>query len=101
MMVDYIIANSMALGVIDKIMIDDFPPCTNSRNYHSHLMIMIQFGRSSQVGCLMDGKTCYRWVSGMENIWIEHTSMPDFVDGLLELVDEDYSTTDQLHDVVE
>ena len=37
----------------------------------------------------------------MESIWIEHTSMPDFVDGLLELVDEDYSTTDQLHDVVE
>ena len=44
MMVDYIIANSMALGMIDKIMIDDFLPRTNSRNYHSHLMIMTQFG---------------------------------------------------------
>ena len=38
---------------------------------------------------------------GMESIWIEHTSMPDFVDGLLALVDEDYSITDQLHDAVE
>ena len=64
-------------------------------------MIMTQFGGGSQVGNLMDRKTCYHWVSGMESIWIEHTTMPDFVDGLLALVDEDYSTTDQLHDAVE
>ena len=79
--VDYIIAKSMALGMIDKIMIDDFPPNTNSRNYHSHPMITIYFGRGSQAGNLMDGKICYCWVSGMESIWIEHTSMPDFVNG--------------------
>ena len=91
----------MALGMIDKIMIDDFLPCTNSRSYHSHLIIMTRFGRGSQVGNLMDGKTCYCWVSSIESIWIEHTSIPDFVDGLLALVDEDYSITDQLHDAVE
>ena len=87
--------------MIDKIMIDDFLPLTNSRSYHSHLMIMTRFGGGGQVGNLMNGKTCYRWVSGMESNWIEHTSMADFVDGLPELVDEDYSTTDQLHDAVE
>ena len=49
----------------------------------------------------MDGRTCYRWVSGIESIWMEHTSMSDFVDGILALIDEDYSTNDQLHDAVE
>ena len=45
--VDYIIANSMALGMIDKIMIDDYPPCINSRNYYSHLLIQMSYGGSS------------------------------------------------------
>ena len=54
-MVDQIIVNSMALGMIDKIKIDDFLPHTNSRNYHSHLMIMTQFGGGSLAGNSMDG----------------------------------------------
>ena len=54
-MVDYIIVNSMALGMIDKIRIDDFLPRTNSRNYHSHLMIMTWFGGGSLAGNLVDG----------------------------------------------
>ena len=87
--------------MIDKIMIDDFQPRTNSKNFHSHLMIMIHFGGGSQMGNLIDGRTCYCWVSGTESIRIEHTSMPDFVDGLLALVDEKYSTTDQLHEALE
>ena len=37
----------------------------------------------------------------MESIWAEHTSMTDFVNGLVALVDEEYSTTDQLHEAVE
>ena len=77
--VDYIIANSMALEMIDKVMIDNFLPCANSSNYHSHLMIMTCFGGSSQAGNLMDGGTCYHWVPGMESIWVEYTSMSDFV----------------------
>ena len=45
-MADYIIANSMALGVIDKI-IDVYPPYINLRKYHSHLLIQTCYGGTS------------------------------------------------------
>ena len=45
----------------------------------------------------MDEETSYLWVPGMERIWVEHMSTLDFNDGLVALVDEEYSTTDQLN----
>ena len=62
---------------------------------------MTHFGGSRQTGNLIDRGTNYCWVPGMESIWVEHTSMSDFVDGLVALVDEEYSTMDQLNVAVE
>ena len=49
----------------------------------------------------MDGETGYLWVPGMERIWVKYTSTLDFNDGLVALVDEEYSTTDQLNVAME
>ena len=100
-MVDYIIANSIVLEMIEKITIDDYSPYTNSRNYHSHLMIQTRFGGTTQGSNLLDEEAHYCWVPGMETTKVEHTSTSDFVDGLLAVVGGKYSTTDQLNVSVE
>ena len=46
---------------------------------------------------MLMGETLYRWVPGMENTWVEHTSTTDFVDGLATMVGVDYTTTDLLN----
>ena len=99
--VDYIIAKSMAFGMIKNMTIEDFLPSTNSRNYHSHLMIRTQFGGSSHGSNLLNGEAHYCWVSGMESTWVEHTSTPDFVNVLAAVVGEQYNITDQLNMAVE
>ena len=100
-MVDYIIANGTALGMIDKIMIDDYLPRLNLRNYHSHLLIQTHYGASIQGRNPLVGETCYRWVPGMEKTWVQHTSTTGFVDGLATTVGGDYATMDLLNAAVE
>ena len=99
-MVDYIFANGTALGMIDKITIDDYPPHINLRNCHSHQLIQTHFGKSSQGCSLLVGKIHYCWVPGIGSTWVEYTSTSDFVDGLAAMVGGEYSTTDQLNTVV-
>ena len=43
-MIDYIIENGMALGIIDKTTIADYSPYTNSSNYYSHQMCCHDMG---------------------------------------------------------
>ena len=100
-MVDYIIANSMVLGMIDQITIKDYLTCTNLRNYHSHLLIQTHFGRSSQGRNLLVGETHCHWIPSIQHTQAEHNTTTDFVDGLAITVGGEYTTMDLLNVAVE
>ena len=100
--VDFAVVKHTTLQMVGSVVIEDHPPRENSRNFHSHLILLLRCSSPAEV--LGGDPTLpehYRWMSGSELVWKEHTSTAGFVDGLNNIIADNTLEADELNLQVE